>query len=372
MNAKIQTFSRDDEEEYLELHNKIFDSGMDREMLQWKYVQPIIEGDSTPRLITAKVDGKLVGSIGEIKIPMEVNDFRVIGRNPADVMIAEPYRGADLFIKLVDALREINGGNDVALEFGTGEPETRKVWKAFGKWSYTQLCRDVIIYNPFRLLNQSNDISSGTIEVVSILEKALDNFKRVTDSGLILSKNSRKVTKVDGYQNKTFAGKQNKSQVTLQHDEYWPWRLDDPRIKGKTYWIGNPSNPVTAIFVIVNRNSPRTCEIIDINYSSKTNKKHITEIMNSIIFDLRPGWIMFPYEQSLEGSEYVGWYFNKWASILESSLFGEFFKTSLSIESDLMQYTQRPVGYRIFEDNLSRSHQIPSPKDWELNDEMFN
>jgi len=365
MQTKINLYVQSDKRDYIKLHNEIFDSDLTYNQLEWKYLRSISKEDSTPRLITARADGELVGSIGEVMIPINFNGTPAIARNPSDVMITESYRGSNLFVKLVNALRE-RAEMDVVVEFGTGVSETRKVWKVFGKWSYSQVSRDVFVYNPFRLITNSQSFGSQTLRLLSSIINItgkLQTFRRDVQ---------KKIKSTNGYQIESFESSSTSALLEIRHHEFWPWRLSDPTLQGKTYWIGDSSDPIAAIFVVTDDSSSGICKIISTNYSNKPTTASVQKLMNFILLDLKPMWVMYPYEYDLNKGENIGIYFNTWAYILENTSVGQSVKFSLGISSDLMGFIRRPVGYRWFQDELPQGSQTCEPQEWELNDELFH
>lgn len=260
MTPSITQYTSEDRTGFLALHNELL-SGMDAEVFDWKYLQhPYVD---TPQIVVAKDDDTVVGAVGCLYVPLEVDGQRIKGSHTMDIMIKEEYRSPKLFKRLVDKLRGTY--DDVAVEFGSGGRETRIAWERLAGRDYQYVDRHVRIQRIEDLLGE--DPSLLLAGLGTLAGGALRIGLRVRDWVAERRFESYPVSRENGYVDSAFDIFDGLSRypVSIARDsDFWSWRVSDPRIDTYTYQATDGGESVASVLVSINKSGQRNDCVISL------------------------------------------------------------------------------------------------------------
>lgn len=369
MTATVRPYTEGDSDEFIELHRSIFDSDFSEELFEWKYTQA--PGTDAPRIVVAEHDDSLVGAVGSIHVPLAVEGHSITGRSPVDIMIDEEFRGARLFINLVEELREVDD-EDVAVEFGTGVRRTRIAWERFGGWKYSDVDRHVRVQRPEDLVTVNAEAGPVVSALLTLAGGSFRAALRIRDALAEFGTQSWNVSKEPGYSSTVFESiPQSPQPVSIRCDsEFWEWRMSDERISAETYWIGDPDDPLAAVLTAKHNTSDPQCEIaLQRSCSDRDGQFALLGIYREIISDHRDTTAIRVTNNGLDSiATAAGLNHGRWAMRVNESRYADLIQEKLDVNMDIDEVSSTPVGCRWFKEKLPDGASTASTDQWEYSE----
>ena len=354
MAVTVRRYTESDRDSFMELYQEFF-SQISDELFEWRFEQAPFTND--PQIVVAEDGDNVVGALGGFLVPFYTQGQSIMGCMPTDFMIHKDFRGANLFIKLVQELRATY--ENVSVEFGTGAPNTHTAWEQFGGWA--RLLETTSFPN---ILSELSDVIYNRVYT---LRDHMNNMEAGNEC----------ISKEQGYMNDVFGiEKDTEFELSIsRNSRFWEWRIDDPRINSFTYWAGNENEPLASVlFAVPNSDQPQVGTIA-LQEQSNTDRgfSALLSIFSQIFKDFKD----ITYIKSLNTTDKIAKSIGANQTLLLNNIktnpiiislpYVQQFVSDMSNipESDI---DKRKVGYKWFDNNMTNL----DPSVWEFSDLIYD